>query len=185
MKKIIAVLLALFMVLNLAGCDALQRKFTRKKKETVKMPRIYQVKKYEKKPTIELYEKHYVYWVTFQSEILENLGESHKKDVVCIEHIVSNLKDMQAMLVKEKSDQLAPHIERLVRLKDSIEKEEMGHGNKTYAAATLEREDRFIKREFSPKKVRKFLKKSFEETSGADAKAVEAVPETEKGGPAQ
>ena len=30
-----------------------RRKFTRKKKEPVKLPRIYQVRKYEKKPTAE------------------------------------------------------------------------------------------------------------------------------------
>ena len=50
MKKWILFIFVFFLAVNLTGCDALQKKFTRKKKTAVKMPRFYQLKKYSKKP---------------------------------------------------------------------------------------------------------------------------------------
>lgn len=176
-KKLIAFLLIFFVLLNLAGCESFRKKFTRKKKETVKMPRIYQLKKYEKKPTPELYKKHYAYWVTWQSELIRVLGENHKKDTRCIEEIVSNLDDMQNMLVKEKADALSPHIKKLVTVKDIIFNEELTQANKDYVKRTLEREDRSIKRDFYYDKVKDYLKKSFEEVP----EAAETKDETSQG----
>lgn len=165
MRKTISVLLIFFLLLGLAGCAGLQRKFTRKKKEPVKKPRIYQIKKYEKKPSVELYKKHYAYWVTWQSELIKVLGYNHKKDMRCIEEIVSNLKDMQNILVREKAEEMAPHIARLSKVKDAIFKEELTEINRTYVLATLEREDRTIKREFNINKVKNSLRKSFDDGS--------------------
>jgi len=163
MKRSIAFMLVFFMLAAMTGCEPLKKKFTRKPKTPVKMPRIYQVKKYEKKPTPQLYQKHYSYWVTWQSELIKVLGQNHKKDVMCIEQIISNLKDMQNILVKEKGDVLAPHIANMDRVKDVIIHEDLSQFNKDYVSRTLEKEDRIIKREFSPAKVRNNLKKSFEE----------------------
>jgi hypothetical protein len=165
MKKLLYIMLICAMALSLAGCDALQRKFTRKKK-AVKMPRIYQTKKYVKKPTPELYQKHYTYWMTWQSEILSKLGRNKRKDARCMEEIIGQLQDMQNLLVPEKGDELTPHIERLSKVRDTIVKEEMSKSNETYVRMTLEREDRFVKREFSLNKVRGYIKKSFEEEEG-------------------
>jgi len=175
MRRIIALFLIFFILTGLAGCEPLRKKFTRKKKEPVKMPRIYQVKKYEKKPTPELYKQHYVYWMTWHSELLKVLGRNHKKDVKCMEEIVGNLKDMQNMLLEEKADQLEPHIQRLVKVQDIITKEDLSTGNKDYVRMTLEREDRFVKREFHYKKVKDHLKKSF-----GDEDAAGAAPQTGK-----
>lgn len=163
MKRLLHVLIAFCIVLNLVGCDALQRKFTRKKKATVKMPRIYQVKKYEKRPSPELYKKHYAYWESWHSELIKVLGKNHKKDKKCIEEIVGNLTDMQNILIPEKGDILKAHIERLARVRDTIFREEMSTANRSYVLMTLEREDRFIKREFCYNKVKNYFKKSFDD----------------------
>jgi len=166
MKKTIALILMFFILLNLAGCENVRRKFTRKKKEPVKMPHIYQIKKYEKKPSPELYKKHYSYWMSWQSELIKVVGVNHKKDVRCIEEIVSNLNDMQNILVPEKAAELKSHIDKLVKVKDIIDKEEPTQANRDVVVRTLEREDRFIKREFSYNKVKNYLRKSFEDDDG-------------------
>ena len=163
MRKIISISIIFFMLINLAGCETVRKKFTKKKKEPVKMPRIYQVKVYEKRPTPELYKKHYAFWVSWQSELIKVLGENHKKDMRCIEEIVGNLDDMQNILVKEKADELKSHTEKLEKVKDIIFNEELTQANKDYVKRTLEREDRFIKREFNYKKVKDSLRKSFED----------------------
>jgi hypothetical protein len=165
MKRLIAVTVVLILMFNLTGCEALRKKFTRKKKETVKMPRFYQVRKYEKKPTPELYKKHYAYWASWHDELIRVLGQNHKKDMMCILNAVENLKDMQGILIPEKGDELEPHIKRLLKVKDAVFKEELSQANKSYIMMTLEREGRFIKREFCYSKVRNSLRKSFDETS--------------------
>lgn len=177
MKKALIVVVALFVAFNMVGCANLQRKFTRKKKETVKMPRIYKVRDYERKPTPELYKKHYVYWESFQSEMIKTLGKNHKKDKMCIEHILSNLKDMQNMLVPDKAAQMDLHISRLAKVKDVVEKEELSKFNQNYIMMTLERESRYIKREFVYDKVKNSLRTSYDDAQPASGPSAEARQE--------
>lgn len=169
MKKVIACIVLFFMIAGLSGCETVAKKFRRKKKEGVKMPRIFQEKKYIKKPTPELYKKHYAYWSSWHSELIQELGDNHKKDKLCIEQIISNLKDMRNILVPEKGGQLTPHIDKLARIKDIIANGEMSIANRTYILHTLEREERFVKKEFVYTKVKNSLKKSFEEEAIAVA----------------
>ena len=163
MKRILTFSIALFLIFNIAGCASIQQKFTRKKKETVKMPRIYQVQKYEKKPSPEAYKKHYVYWASLQSELETVLGQSHKKDLMCIEQIISNLQDMQNILVPEKGAVLKLHIDKLAAIQETIAREELSQFNKDRIKSTLEHEERCIKREFIYGKVKNYLKKSFDD----------------------
>lgn len=163
MKRSLRFAIILFLVFNIAGCASIQKKFTRKKKATVRAPKIYQVKKYEKKPTPELYKKHYVYWESFQSEMIMVLGQNHKKDMMYIEHIISNLRDMQNMLVQDKAAELEVHIARLAKIRDILDKEDLTQFNRTYVMMTLERESRYIKRGFIYNKVKDSLRTSFED----------------------
>ncbi|HPM43695.1 MAG TPA: hypothetical protein PLV52_07675, partial [Candidatus Omnitrophota bacterium] len=128
-----------------------------------KKPRIYQVQKYEKKPTPELYNKHFVYWQTWSGELIEVLGQNKKKDVRCIDEMVGNLKDMQNILVKEKGDELQPHIDTAIDIKNTISRGDMSFSVRNNVHSTLEREDRAIKREFITSKVKNQLKRSFDE----------------------
>ena len=163
MKRWCALVLIFFILANLTGCETMRKKFTRKKKGPVKMPRIYQVRKYEKKPTPQLYKKHYAFWASWQSELISVLGQNHKKDMRCIEEIIGNLGDMHNILVQEKAGQLKTHIDKLMKVKGIIFNEELTQANKDYVKRTLEREDRAIKREFNYKKVKDYLKVSYED----------------------
>ncbi|MFH0763632.1 MAG: hypothetical protein V1927_01350 [Candidatus Omnitrophota bacterium] len=186
MKKITAWLLLFFMLASLTGCETVAKKFRRKKKEVAKMPRIFKAKAYVKKPTPELYKKHYAYWSSWHSELIQELGDNHKKDTLCIEQIVSNLKDMQNILTPDKGGELTFHIEKLAKVRNVIVNGEMSTANRTYILRTLEREESFIKREFAYTKAKFSLKKSFEEEAAAavpppkeDISGKEAVGEPE------
>lgn len=175
MKKLLLIALICALATTLTGCDALQRKFTRKKKAPAKMPRIFQEKRYIKSPTPELYQKHYIYWVTWQAEVLQKLGKNRRRCERCMEELIGHLQDMQNMLVPEKGDVLTPHIKNLMVVRDMIAKNDLGKGNETYARMTLEREDRYIKREFSLSKVRKYIRKSFDEEPEANPAGPESA----------
>ena len=163
MKKLAVIVTALCLAVSMVGCDAVQKKFTRKKKAAPKKPKIYQLKRYEKKPTPELYNEHYIYWETWSGELIELLGQNHKKDVRCIEEIVNQLKDMKNILVKEKGDELQAHIDKAEEVRETIMRGDMSFATKTSVKSTLEREDRAVKRDFITSKVRKYIKESFEE----------------------
>ena len=163
MRKILRPLAVLFLVAlaaELSGCTALQKKFTPKKKEK-KARAYYQVREYDVKPSMELYEKHYVFWINWQREIIEKLGKNYKSNRRCIDEITGNLRDMAGLLVDEKSEQLKPHLEALDRVKVIIDKRNMTKANETRIRQVLEREYRLIKREFSPREMVGCIRKEF------------------------
>ena len=163
MKRIITWLLLILMMVNLTGCETIAKKFRRKKKEVVKMPRIYQVKKYVKAPSPELYKKHLAYWSSWQSEMIQGLGENHKKDERSVEEAIGHLKDMQNILIPSKAEEMQPHIEKMEGARTIIFRGELSFANKDYVRSTIEREDRAIKREFCYNKVKDCLRKSLDE----------------------
>jgi len=167
MKKLIWLVAILFMVTSVAGCASVQRKFTRKKKEVKAMPRVIQEKKYDIKPSPELYSKHFAYWQSWSSELLQDIGQNHKKDVRCIEELMSQLDDMKDILVQEKADGLQKHINRYKEIRDTIVNQDMSTMVMNTTRMDLDREDRIIKNDFSVKRIRNYIKKSFDGESPA------------------
>ncbi|MCX5678478.1 MAG: hypothetical protein NTY76_05150 [Candidatus Omnitrophica bacterium] len=163
MRKMCALAMVFFIALTLTGCDSLQRKFTRKKKETKPIPRLYQLKKYDIKPSAALYSKHYAYWQSWMSELIQDLGGNRKKDIRCVEEALNQLHDMRNILVQEKADALTKHMHRLEGVRDTIVNEELSQYNRSQVLMTLEREDRTIKREFDVASIKKYIKESFDE----------------------
>ena len=164
MRKIYVFLMVFSIAVSLAGCDSLQKKFTRKKKDVKPIQRIYQLKKYDVKPSTELYKKHYAYWQSWMSELIQYLGENHKKDVRCVDEALSQLNDMRNILIRDKADELSKHIRRLEEAREIIVKEELSQYNKNQVMMTLEREDRMVKSEFTAARVKDCIKESFDET---------------------
>ena len=164
MRKISVFAMVFFLAMTLTGCDSIQRKFTRKKKETKPIPRLYQLKKYDVKPSAELYSKHYAYWQSWMSELIQDLGDNHKKDVRCIDEALSQLHDMQNILVQEKADALTKHIRRIEEAREIIIKEGLSQYNRNQIIMTLEREDRTVKSEFAVARIKDNIRDSFDET---------------------
>jgi hypothetical protein len=163
MKRFIVALTVLFLAVNLTGCDAIQKKFTRKKKATVKAPRFYQLKKYPRKPPAELYNKHYAYWESWQSELINFIGENHKKDMRSVQEAIGNLKDLQNLLVPSKAEELDVHIERMEGAREIIFRGELSFANKDYVRGIADREDRAIKRDFCFTRIKNSLRKNMDE----------------------
>lgn len=127
------------------------------------MPRFYQLKKYGKKPSPELYKLHYAYWESWQTELVRVVGQNHKKDIRCVEEATGQLKDMQSILLPEKAEEMQPHIESMEGAKSIILKGPLTFANKDIVKRTVEREERAIKRDFCYEKVKKSLRATMEE----------------------
>jgi len=158
--KVAFILIAVHLAISLLGCTAFKRKFTRKKKEEKVQP-YFELKKYNVKPSLDLYEKHYVYWVNWQRTLISELGKNFKKDKRCIGEIIANLRDMQGLLVDDKAALLEPHIEDLNKTRLIIDKRIMTKANETRIRKIIEREYRVIKRKFSPRKMEDFIRADF------------------------
>ena len=164
MRRWVSLLLILVIAASLAGCsEEWRRKFVRKNKEVAKKPRIYQTKRYDKEPTEILYSKHYNYTISWLSELAGCLGQNSKKDVRCIEEALGQMRDVQLFLVPEKAKELDKHINRLKEVQDLILRCDLGHANMDYARRSVEREERFLRSEFYYNKIKKYMKKSFDD----------------------
>ena len=162
MKRLSVIVTAIFLTMSLTGCEAVQKKFTRKKKE-VKTPRFYQLKKYTKKPSPELYKQHYAYWESWQEELVQFVGQNRKKDERAIDEAIGHLKDMQNILVPSKAEAMQPHVERMESARTMIFDGELSSANKDYVRSNIDREDRAIRRDFCYDRVKNDLRKSFDE----------------------
>jgi len=151
-----------------SGCEALKAKFTRKKAKDAKVPAYYQLRKYDIKPSMELYEKHYVFWVNWQREIIAELGNNFKSDMRSIREIVSNLEDMASLLVEEEAARLEPHITKMRKVRVIIDKRNMTKANQTRSLHILERGYREVKRGFAPKKMKNNIRPDFKENIDVD-----------------
>lgn len=164
MKRCAVILLLFFLAFGMTGCDALQRKFTRKKK-VVKAPRFYQLKKYTRKPSPELYKQHYAYWESWHGELIKVLGQNSKKDKRCIEEAVGHLKDMQNILIPSKADEMEPHIVKMERARDVVLRGNLAFAGIDEVRRTLESEDRAIKRYFCYARIKNDLRKAWDDDS--------------------
>jgi len=175
MKKIfprilLMLIIASFLV-NLAGCASLKRKFTRKKKK-VKKPVYYKVREYDIRPSLELYEKHYIYWVHWQRKFISELGRNFKNDIRSIQEICGELESMAALLTDEEAEKLRPHIERIKKAENIIKKRNMTKANDTRIRKIAEQEYRIIRGQFSSKKMADFIRKDWKLKEQEDSAGV-------------
>ena len=97
--KILRYIVILFLCLSFAGCATLQKKFVRKKKEEEKPAPVITMYDYSKDlRTDELYKKHFLFWKTWQLELIGRMDATYKKRNDCYDHIIANLMEMQRYL---------------------------------------------------------------------------------------
>jgi len=158
MKKIILITLTLILMLELTGCETLQRKFTRKKKKQPIKPRFYQEGLAETRPNLELYMMHYTYWKSWHEDLVVNAGVNSKRDALACSEVIGNLLDMKKRLVEEKAKELDIYIEQLKK----ITKELMAGGSTAMRLGYLKQRMDMIRsrivRKFYYKKVREYIK---------------------------
>ena len=117
--------LVLALLLTLSGCEALRRKFTRKKsrrktQETmIVAPRDYSKHPF---PNDVMYQQHFTYWKAWNQEWVSSLHDqdSRKKIISCGEQTLANLEKMASYLVEEKKGELDVHIAKTRALQEDI-----------------------------------------------------------------
>ena len=161
-------IVVIFVVFNLGGCAALRKKFIPKKKKEKVSPTYSRIEEYNTVPTIEIYEKHYIFWRSWHREIMELLGENSKKDKRCISEMIGNLQDLRSMLVDEKGNELDKHIAKLKEVEQIIIKRNLTSSTKTRIRRILEKEYVLIKISFSYRKIEPFIRKEFRRIDDAE-----------------
>ena len=148
-----ALALAFLILINLTGCEAFVRKFTRKSKkdrapeEMVLAPEEWKGPKMTKE---ELYRQYYNFWESWQDELVNALinNASLKKRVGCTEQAIKNLLGMRGMLNETKQKQLDVYLRQVNDLSKAVKSDIYGvsnNSNRQYA----ERARRNILQSFS------------------------------------
>ena len=161
-KKILSVLLFCFLLLDLLGCEAFTRKFTRKSKksdapvEMVLTPEEYKGPDMSKE---EIYRQYYLYWSSWQDELINALVQkaSLKKKVDCAQEALKNLVNMKMMLVVEAQKNFDPQITRLNDLLGYIKSDVYG-ANDSRNLQVAERIKSNIHKGFIYPKIRNYVK---------------------------
>jgi len=158
----VKVFLFLFLIINLAGCEAFVRKFTRKSKKD-KFPEkdiVLVPEEYKSNMTKEeQYRQYFVFWKSWQDELIAALvkGGSYKRQIDCTEEAIKNLVSLRALLIEEKQNKIGYYINRLNSLKEAISQDIYGYAL-DLNRQTAERIRRNILRDFSYNKIKGCLK---------------------------
>lgn len=152
MKFPVFILLLIFLV-NLTGCEAFVRKFTRKSKkdkapeEMVLVPEEWTGPKMSKE---EIYRRYYNFWQSWQEELINVLTQkaSLKKRVDCAQQSIKNLSGMRSMLNVTKQKQLDVYLSLMNDLLFSIKADIYGTANNSNRQKS-ERVKRNIMQSFS------------------------------------
>ena len=131
LNKMLAVLLLGFLVLNLIGCEAFTRKFTRKTKKSDQAVQMVLVPEEYKGPNMskeELYREHFLYWKSWQDELINALTYKGniKKKVDCAKEALKYLVNLKMMLVVDAQKNVELYIVKLNDLLVSIKSDLYG-----------------------------------------------------------
>ncbi len=164
-RRLEGLFLIFVFVLGFSGCAQLKEKFIPKpKEEDIKTQTYYQVRTYDVHPSIELYTKRYTFWKTWHGELLEVLSDgSHKKKIVAVEQSVSNLMDMQRMLIDGEAEKLQGPLDEMIEIEGIIKKERVTHGNAVRLRKRLESLHGEIRRGFTYNKMKGSIRDDFRE----------------------
>ena len=161
MKRPVIVLVAWIVLLNLAGCEAFTRKFTRKSKKTEQTVEMVLAPEEYKGPNMtkeELYRQYFLYWKSWQDELINALTQnaSLKKKVDCAQEAIKNLLNLRGLLVEAAQKNLDVYIARSRDLLSSMQSDIYGVDNK-HNNDVAERIKSDIQRGFTYSKVKNYL----------------------------
>lgn len=118
------------LLVAILGCEAFGRKFVRKPKpeekneeEIVLVPQEYKAEEMSKE---ELYRQYFLYWDSWQDELIDTLsyrGLNRKKQIDSLKEAVKNLVNMKDLLKPEKQKLLDNYINEMNNLREDITKD--------------------------------------------------------------
>lgn len=157
-SRFFKIALVLILSISFAGCAALQRKFVRKKKKEQKAAPVITTFDYSKGLRVdELYKKHFLFWRTSQSELVDKLDSGYKKRVYLFNHTVESLSEMKKYLSGSKREELEGFIEEIKSIDRDIKKKRPSKNKEYKMRQLLERTKRQIDKRFSYSDVKGFL----------------------------
>ena len=161
-KKILSVLLFCFLLVDLLGCEAFTRKFTRKSKKSDQAVEMVLTPEEYKGPNMtkeEIYRQYYLYWSSWQDELINALVQksSLKKKIDCAQEALKNLVNMKMMLVVDAQKNFDLEISKLNDLMAYIKSDIYG-ANDSRNLRLAERIKSSIHKDFIYPKIRNYLK---------------------------
>lgn len=157
-NRILICSLIFLLSISFTGCAGLQRKFVRKKKKEERIAPVVTTFDYSKDLRVdELYKKHYLFWKTWQAELIERMGVGRKKRVSCYDYTMKHLLDMKKYLGEPKEAELEVIVKEIKSIDPYIRKKILSKNRKYKMTKLLERTFRQIEKRFSYNDVKDFL----------------------------
>ncbi|MFH0855733.1 MAG: hypothetical protein V1869_04415 [Candidatus Omnitrophota bacterium] len=136
-RKSLSLIIGLILLINLAGCEAFVRKFTRKSnkdkspEEMVLAPEEWSGPKMTKE---EKYRQYFVFWQSWQDELINAFlsNASQKKKLDCAGQAIKNLNGMRGLLNESAQKQLDVYLGQFYGLKGEIQSDIYGSSNDSY-----------------------------------------------------
>ena len=157
MKKYIVGIFVFWIILSVAGCASLQKKFTRKKKTPERAASViyFQEGPYQKQYSNEYYYKtHFTMWKTWHDDLIEEIGGNSKRAARAASETVNNLMEMNRYLTPEKQEEFRPLFEEVKRLTAKIETKSLSPSEIPGTRSELEKYQRLIGNNFYFDKVK-------------------------------
>lgn len=149
-RKFTACILILILFVSSAGCATLQRKFARKEKEEERIAPVITTYDYSKELRVdELYRKHFLFWQSWQTELINRLDATLKKRTTCYDYIISSLMEMRKYLIGPKVEELDSFIVEVKSIETDIKDKKLSKSSQYRIKRILERTKRQIDRKFS------------------------------------
>lgn len=143
---------------SIAGCAGVQRKFARKKKQEEKPLTVVTTYDYAKELRVdELYKKRFLFWKSWQDELIYRMDDTYKKRAECYDELMQNLMEMQKYLSDEKCKELGPFITEIKTVGPDVKKIDLTRNEKYRIAQLLEKTKRMIDKRFSYSRVKNSL----------------------------
>jgi len=118
-KKITMSIFVVFICISLIGCATLTKKFVRKPKGKEKPKEIFQ-KTNQVYPADIRYNNYFIYWRTWQGELVLSMGKNNKKVLGCADRALYNLSQMYELLKPKKQKELEPYVDQLQKIVDEL-----------------------------------------------------------------
>lgn len=172
----------------LAGCESMQRKFTRKPKGPRAKPSpVINFQDYTRAMTpLDRYRKHYLMFEYWNGELLRSLEANPinpKRYKRSSADALDELVTLRSTLLEERAALLDPFIEERRRLHRQLEAEQVGLGTTSTIIRTLEAQTRQIQREFFWRNVQDHLAPWPTPAETPDAAGAPAPDETDATAP--
>jgi hypothetical protein len=144
--------------LCIGGCAGFQRKFARKKTEEARPQAVVTTYDYAKELRVdELYKKRFLYWKSWQGELIDRMEDGYKKRAECYDELMQNLLEMQKYLNDEKYKELGAFIIDIKSIDADVREIDLTNNEKYRISQLLEKTKRLIDKRFSYRKVKDYL----------------------------